>query len=72
VVGELAGRLEDASIIGLAARAALEVDRGAGVDARRVLPRKLELDVGVQNFLPRRAAGVTIVGAEKVGEVMTI
>jgi hypothetical protein len=62
-VAKPAGRFEQAVVIGAAAGAALEVDSRAGVDARRVCPCELQLDVGVEDFLAGRATRIPVLGA---------
>lgn len=71
-VGKPADRLEQAVVIGAAAGAALQVDRRAGVHACRVFPCELQLDIGVEDLLAGDAAGVSLLGSEKLVEATKI
>jgi len=71
-VGEAAGGLEQTVVIGPAAGTASQVDGRAGIHARGVGARQLKLDVGVEDVLARRAAGVSLLRAQQLLEVKII
>src|SRR5437899_3044190 len=71
-VGEPAGRFQQTVVIGPAAGAALEVDRGAWVHLCRVFPGQLQLNVGVEDVLARGASCVSILGAQQLVEPATV
>ena len=71
-VTKLVCGFEQPVVIGAAAVAALKVNRRPGIDGRGVFARELQLDVGLEDALTRRAAGVSVRGAEKLVQVTRI
>jgi hypothetical protein len=71
-VGEPAGCLEQAVVIGAAAGTPLEVDRRAGIHPCRVFPSELELDGGVEDLLAGGAARISVQRAQKFVEATKI
>ena len=55
-------------MVGLAAATAPQMDRGAGVHARGVLPRELGLDICVEDVLPGAAARGARLGTQQLVE----
>src|ERR1700750_1777994 len=71
-VDEPAARgLEQPIVIGLAARAALKMDRGAGKLAGGVLGGELSVDVRVEDLQARGAASVALLGTQQLIELWT-
>src|ERR1700744_5277344 len=68
-VAELARRLQQPIVIGLAAGAAAQMGRGARERRRGILARELEIDVGVEDPLDGRAAGVALSGGYQAVEL---
>src|SRR5262245_3234209 len=62
LVGESAGGLEETVVIGAAAGAHLEVERGARELLAGIAAAQLDLDVLVHDWAARLAAGVALVG----------
>src|SRR5262245_16378440 len=71
-VAEAPRCLEQAGVIGLATRTALEVDGRPGEDTSRIFPGELQLDIGVEDLLAGGATGVSLLGAQQVVEVTKI
>src|SRR5262249_44624753 len=71
VVQPAARDLEQPIVVGLAAWAALKMDRRAGKFAGGVLAGEFPVDVRVENFLARRAAGVALLGAQQLVKLST-
>ena len=68
-VGEPARGLAQPVVVSPAARAALEVDRGAREDNSRILARELEVDIRVENCLAGGAASVSLLDAKQLVQV---
>jgi hypothetical protein len=69
-VGKPAGCFEQPVVIEPAPRAAPKVGRGTGVNTGRGCAGELQLDIGVEDLLAGGAPGVSVFGAQKLGEVI--
>src|ERR1700742_3388522 len=67
-VAEASRRLEHAVVLGATARAGTQVDRGAREAAGRLAAAQLDLDVLLDDRLPRVAPRIAGFGAQQVAE----
>lgn len=63
---------EQPVVVGSAARAALKMDRGTGVNTSRVAPREFQLDVPLEDLRASGAPRIPVSRAQKLIQVTKI